>query len=386
MISLYRRGKVWWAQASFNGAQRRWSLKTRDKSVAESLRRQAEINKLGGGRLGDKTWTEFHDEFIAWIAPQIKPKTFKGYSFSLKKLSEFLATRSVANVCDVSPAIITAFIEWKRKQLHPSRRRPMTDGGVKFYLRALHRVFAYAEECQYISSNPVRARNLDATPGKTQPFSREEIDKMLTAPYLEQKPYLRALVLTFLHTGLRLGDVRDLEKADVAGDRSVIRTRKRGKDIILHIHKDLRASLRAHFAAMNPAQRKSPLLFPAENGVPMMSMDKHLRRLFVRQGITNGHAHRFRDTFSVNLLAAGASLYDVSKLLGVSMQTTERHYSPYCLELQERGARLISKLDYSAKPTVLNLCSTLRHSDQLSTSYETARDKRNKRSMAAKTA
>jgi integrase len=43
-----------------------------------------------------------------------------------------------------------------------------------------------------------------------------------------------------------------------------------------------------------------------------------------------GHAHRFRDTFSVNLLKAGVPLETVSVLLGhSSIRITERHYSPW---------------------------------------------------------
>jgi predicted transcriptional regulator len=48
----------------------------------------------------------------------------------------------------------------------------------------------------------------------------------------------------------------------------------------------------------------------------------------------------------VRLLEKGASLYDVAKLLGISQQTADSSYSPYCLELQARGAALMRKLDY----------------------------------------
>jgi integrase len=54
-----------------------------------------------------------------------------------------------------------------------------------------------------------------------------------------------------------------------------------------------------------------------------------LAKVFELAGI-NGHAHRFRDTFSVNLLKAGVPLETVSVLLGhSSIRITERHYSPW---------------------------------------------------------
>lgn len=50
----------------------------------------------------------------------------------------------------------------------------------------------------------------------------------------------------------------------------------------------------------------------------------------------NSHPHRFRDTFAVDMLARGASPYDVAKLLGDTVDTVEKHYAPFVKELRER--------------------------------------------------
>jgi integrase len=226
----------------------------------------------------------------------------------------------------------------------------MTDGGVKYELRVLHRVFAYAIECGYLGKNPVLARNRNATAGKTQPFTQEEITRMLTTPYLDDKLYLRAVVLLFLHTGLRISDVIDLRKSDVTREISIVRTRKRGRVVTLPIHPELRNALDKHLAAQNSAQQASPFLFSSCDGARLHGLDKCLRRLWKHAGVAGAHAHRFRDTFAVGLLAKGASLYDVGKLLGISTQVADLHYSPYVAELQERGRRLVGMLDFSGAP------------------------------------
>lgn len=52
------------------------------------------------------------------------------------------------------------------------------------------------------------------------------------------------------------------------------------------------------------------------------------RKLFRLAKVNNGHAHRFRDTFAVELLLAGVPIERVSILLGhQSIKITERHYS-----------------------------------------------------------
>ena len=62
-----------------------------------------------------------------------------------------------------------------------------------------------------------------------------------------------------------------------------------------------------------------------------------LQRLFQIAGIRGGHAHRFRDTFAVELLLAGVPLDRVSILLGHSgIRITERHYAPWTRSRQEQ--------------------------------------------------
>src|SRR5579864_3446497 len=51
--------------------------------------------------------------------------------------------------------------------------------------------------------------------------------------------------------------------------------------------------------------------------------------------------NRFRDTFAVDMLARGASPYDVAKLLGDTIETVEKHYTPFVRELRERVRRLM---------------------------------------------
>ncbi len=54
-------------------------------------------------------------------------------------------------------------------------------------------------------------------------------------------------------------------------------------------------------------------------------------------GVIGGHAHRFRDTFAVELHLAGVPLDRVSVLLGhSSIRITERHYAPWTRSRQEQ--------------------------------------------------
>ncbi len=64
---------------------------------------------------------------------------------------------------------------------------------------------------------------------------------------------------------------------------------------------------------------------------------RSLRRVFRLAGVPGGHAHRFRDTFAVELLLAGVPLERVSVLLGhQSVKVTEKHYTPWVRARQEQ--------------------------------------------------
>jgi integrase len=65
--------------------------------------------------------------------------------------------------------------------------------------------------------------------------------------------------------------------------------------------------------------------------------ETRLRKVFDLARIPDGHAHRFRDTFAVELLLAGVPMERVSVLLGhSSIRVTERHYSPWVRSRQEQ--------------------------------------------------
>lgn len=83
-------------------------------------------------------------------------------------------------------------------------------------------------------------------------------------------------------------------------------------------------------------------------------------------GITDGHPHRFRDTFAVELLLNGAELRTVQLLLGhTSIRTTEKHYAPYVQSMQRALDAAVSTLDFhsssDAHPGVNPQQDTLRN-------------------------
>jgi len=351
MLTTYKRGRVWWLRGSIAGRSfRPRSLDTQFRDVA--ARRAARFELETDAGLRNVSWPDFQAEFLTSQGLRLKPSSLKRYSFVLRRFGRFLAGGGIESVQLINAEIINRFLLARQSDLHPTRRRPITPEGLKADLRILKRVFSVARAAGCIRENPVQQGNLSSRAGQTRPFEATEIQRLVADSRLQNDARLRAQVLTFLYTGLRISDVIGLEAASLKSAEGILilRTRKREKSVALPIHPDLRDALQGYQGRRNPAQRASPWLFSTRSGKPVKNLAAYLHRLFVRCGIAGGHPHRFRDTFAVQLLARGASLYDVAKLLGTSVGIAERHYAPYVEELRERGRRLILGMEYRGRP------------------------------------
>ena len=110
--------------------------------------------------------------------------------------------------------------------------------------------------------------------------------------------------------------------------------------MLLPIPQELLFALEAERDRRQPDLQDRVLLLPGTNK-PLSPKRVHerVKALGRRAGIPNAHPHRFRDTFAVDMLARGASPYDVAKLLGDTVSTVEKHYAPFVKELRDRARR-----------------------------------------------
>lgn len=314
-------------------------------------------------------WPAFCDRLMLW-AKHLAPSSTAKYQFVLTRFGRFLAGRKLSRLSHVTPALVAEYREERSRDVHPTKKQPIGEEGLKADLRILRAAFGWAVKQGYAKKNPVQFPRLNSRSRQTQPFSAQEIARMLESAHprnlgnlridLRTRPDLRAIILTFLTTGFRISDVEGLKKSEVdfAANRILRRTEKTGTDLALALHPELRAELEKP-RVQTSAQQESSLLFSTRAGKRMQNLDGTLRALWRRCGIRGGHAHRCRDTFAVSLLLQGATLYDVAKLLGITVAITERHYSPWVKELQERGRKLVEGLTF---PSVVS--ATLHHSSQ----------------------
>jgi integrase/recombinase XerD len=288
--------------------------------------------------------------FLDLEARQLMPDSIKKYRPVLKHLCEFADKNGFRYLTEFDPRNVSKFRNtWKQAPITQSKN-----------LERLKTFFNYCVSMGTLDKSPaavLRPPEYDERP--TLPFSNEEMQKTLAScdqhTGLSKKPggseaaRLKALVLLMRYSGLRIGDalrftddptpIRVGRKTIVPphiieGNRLFLYTQKAGTPVCVPLPP-------VFFEALGKVKRQSERYYfwSGEGKMHSRIADdcRVLGKMFRRAGITGGHAHRFRDTFAVELLLKGVDLADVSMLLGHhSIRVTEKHYSPWVKARQDR--------------------------------------------------
>jgi integrase len=207
-------------------------------------------------------------------------------------------------------------------------------------LERMKAFFRFCQERGWIAGNP--AFPLKPPKGKpmpTLPYSEEEAIRIIEAcdRFPNKGIYsfnsgarVKAFVLVLLNTGLRIRDAVMLTRDRFEGHRLRLWTQKTG----VHVHLPLKPEV---VEAVMMACGENGRPFWSGNGLPkscVADWQRSLRKLFKLAGVEHGHAHRFRDTFSVRLLAKGVPVETVATILGNSPAIVLKHYAPWVKERQ----------------------------------------------------
>lgn len=235
-------------------------------------------------------------------------------------------------------------------------------------LQALRTFFGFCVARKWAPENPAKALKppkSDQLP--TMPFTEEETARILEAcgridnPNPREIPRARlrarALVELLLYSGLRISDAIKLERANVDMKTGQLMARMMKTRATLYIRLPPAALI-----ALAAAPHESMYFFWSGNSklsTAVGSARRTIECVLKLAGITDGHPHRFRDTFSVMLLSQGADLRTVQLLLGhKSTRTTEKHYAPFVVSMQQRLDDAVAKLHFpSAIPAAPSAAS-----------------------------
>src|SRR5579859_2135361 len=323
-----------WVDGFLSGQEIRESLKVRDWQRAQEVIREWEIDDRRTQRQQTRaTIVDAQKKFMTDAeARKLNQATLYKYRLLFRHLDIFAEAYKLEFLDQLDLDTLATF------------RAAWTEGP-RTSLKKLERLRAFlrfAEKRKWIESNPAVDLKAPKVPNKpTLPFTRKEMINILTAlgPYgksagMKNAQRLRAFVLLLRYSGLRIGDAVQLNVNRLQGNKLLLHTEKTG----VHVYCVLPEMV---VKAIDAAPRSSEDYFFWTGKSTVRSSkgkwQRRLQRLFELANVIGGHAHRFRDTFAVELLLTGVPIDRVSVLLGhSSIRITERHYSPWTRSRQEQ--------------------------------------------------
>ena len=268
-------------------------------------------------------------------ARQLHERTVYKYRLLFRQLKEFAELQGIRFLKELDTPTLRKFrTTWKDSNLAALKK-----------LERLRSFFRFARDNGWLATNPSeKLSNPRVTTRPTLSFSQDEMVRILaaTTTTIEKSQSdgknnarrLRALVLLLRYSGLRIGDAVSCAVDRLSDGKLRLYTQKTGT----HVHCPLPEFVARELDSI-PKRNERYWFWTGTCKLKTAVSDwqGRLQTLFNDAKVTEGHAHRFRDTFAVELLLAGVPLERVSILLGhTSIKVTEKHYSPWIRERQEQ--------------------------------------------------
>ena len=205
---------------------------------------------------------------------------------------------------------------------------------IKNHLQCVEAFLKWCVEQKYLNENPVEHIDKPKLPKRIpKHLSKEEalrlIDWARNYPYYYKAERSRAvaIIATFIYTGVRLQELKDLKMSDVDLQNKIICVRegKGKKDRIVPLNYRLIDFLKEYLKDREKDKRVCPYFFVTlrkDEKLGEVAIKRLVQKLRDKSGIYF-YPHLLRHTFAVLMLQGGCDLFVLSKMMGhSSIETT----------------------------------------------------------------
>lgn len=309
---------------------RKWAQKTE-----ASLREGRHFKTTEAKR---HTLAETIDRYVTKILPT-KPKS--GFS-QTGQLQWWKKTLGAYTLAEITPALLA---EQRDKLLEEKtkRKKLRTPATVNRYLAVLSHVFTVAiKEWQWIEENPLLKITKPKEPrGRVRFLSDEERQRLLESCKTSENKILYMVVVLALSTGARRMELLGLHWKDVDLQRGVIilHETKNGERRVLTLSGHALELMKQHEKARN---LNCDLVFPGKNPKNPIDVRSAWETALKRANIANFRFHDLRHSTASYLAMNGASLAEISEVLGhKTLQMVKR----YAHLSEEHTSEVVAKMN-----------------------------------------
>lgn len=269
------------------------------------------------------TLKELIDKYVKEVMPH-KSQNAQQQAMQLLWWKEQIGYISLA---DLTPKVIAQHRDVLfRTPVSPDRQR--TPATVNRYLAALSHALSIAvNEWGFMQENPIRkVRKLPEGAGRTRFLSEEEITHLLNVCKSSKCHVLYTIVVLALSTGARKMEILGLHWRNIDLKREQITLEKtKNRDVRTIPLKGLGLVL---LKEMRRVRRlDTDLVFPGNNPKSPIEFRKHWLKALENAQISNFRFHDLRHTAASYLAMNGATLIEISDILGHKTMAMVKRYA-----------------------------------------------------------
>ncbi len=263
------------------------------------------------------------------IEKGFSPGTIEAYQLDIERgLIPFLHQQGKSEIAEVTKADIRGYLDYvatARGNSNVTRARK---------LAAIKSFFNYLVENDGLEVNPAASIRSPRIPEKEPAYlTEEECIRLLETIAQKSKPQVRerdmAIVILFLHTGLRVSELAKLELVNVDLVRDQIKiTRKGNKEQYLHLNGETASALVNYLATRPQAQNGRFFVGTSGGNLDRGYVYGIVRRYMKLASINKSKQgpHILRHTFCTRLHQKGVGPFTIKDLAGhKSLNTTMRY-------------------------------------------------------------
>lgn len=274
--------------------------------------------------------TSAHQKFLSFLKEKKRASaTILAYGKDIEQLMTFLQSAGKSDITTITQSDLEKFLESMSKDGYTQKSVSRKINSIKTYYRFLKLSGLISQDPAIFITHP----KYEVKP----PRILTKLEYRALRDACREDPRIAAIVELLLQTGIRIGELANLQLDDLKEISIIIRPIESHIQREIPLNKAARSSLQRYLSVRPKTDEKA--VFVTKTGRPLLirNIRTAIDRYFRLAGIKDAKVNDLRHTFIAHHLMAGTSLVLVSKLAGHKrLSTTEKYLDIVKDQIEEK--------------------------------------------------